>query len=158
MNPMGRNPQSKILLSDLRELIESARQDVAQRVNSTLVILYWRVGTRIRQDVLKEKRAEYGEQIVTTLSAQLVQDFGSSFSTRNLWHMLRFAEVFPDEKIVNALSTELGWTHLRVATYWIEVLPKRQLRKKLHEAILHARERMAQRKPSLLEGKDPSKP
>ncbi len=48
-----------------------------------------------------------------TLSAQLVEEFGNSFSTRNLWHMIRFAEVFPDEKIVNALSTQLGWTHFR---------------------------------------------
>ncbi len=38
---------------------------------------------------------------------------GSNFSLRNLWHMLRFAEVFPDERIVNALSTPLGWTYFR---------------------------------------------
>ncbi len=101
------------LLQDLRTLIVEARQDVARQVNSTLVLLYWRVGKRIRQDILKEKRAGYGEQIVATLSAQLVSEFGASFSTRNLWHMIRFAEVFPDEKIVNSLSTQLGWTHFR---------------------------------------------
>jgi len=104
---------SKNLLSDLRQLIIEARQQVARQVNSALVLLYWRVGTRIRQDILKQKRAEYGEQIVPTLSAQLVTEFGMGFSTRNIWHMIRFAEVFPDEKIVNALSTQLGWTHFR---------------------------------------------
>jgi hypothetical protein len=82
-------------------------------VNSALVLLYWRVGKRIRQDILKEKRAEYGEEIVPTLSTQLVPEFGEGFFTQNLWHMLRFVEVFPDEKIVNALSTQLGWTHFR---------------------------------------------
>ena len=101
------------MFKDLRELIIEARQDVARSVNSALVMLYWRVGKRIRQDVLKERRAEYGEEIVPTLSTQLTEEFGSSFSTRNLWHMIRFAEVFPDEKIVNALSTQLGWTHFR---------------------------------------------
>ncbi|HXX34368.1 MAG TPA: DUF1016 N-terminal domain-containing protein, partial [Thermodesulfobacteriota bacterium] len=104
---------SNSLFQDLRALIIEARQDVARQVNSALVLLYWRVGQRIRQDILKEKRAEYGEEIVPTLSSQLSEEFGSNFSTRNLWHMIRFAEVFSDEKIVNALSTQLGWTHFR---------------------------------------------
>jgi hypothetical protein len=103
----------KILLKDLRELIAAARQDVARQVNSALVLLYWRVGKRIRQDILKEKQAEYGEQIVSAVSRELAAESGSGFSTRNLWHMIRFAEVFPDERIVNALSTQLGWTHFR---------------------------------------------
>jgi len=59
--------KSKALLTDLRQLIAEARQDVARQVNSALVLLYWRVGKRIRQDILKEKRAEYGGQIVSAL-------------------------------------------------------------------------------------------
>ena len=61
----------KVLLKDLRSLINEARQDVARQVNSSLVLLYWRIGKRIRQDILREKRAGYGEQIVVTLSRQL---------------------------------------------------------------------------------------
>jgi hypothetical protein len=45
---------------------------VARQVNSALVVLYWRIGQRIREDILKEKRAEYGEQILPTLSAELM--------------------------------------------------------------------------------------
>ena len=48
---------SDTLFRDLRALIIEARQDVARQVNSALVLLYWRVGKRIRQDILKEKRA-----------------------------------------------------------------------------------------------------
>ena len=59
------------LLSDLRTLIAETRQDVARSVNSALIMLYWKVGQRIRQDILKEKRAGYGEEIVHALSAQL---------------------------------------------------------------------------------------
>jgi len=55
----------KALLEDLRDLVATARQDVARQVNSALVLLYWRIGKRIRQDILKEKRADYGEQIVS---------------------------------------------------------------------------------------------
>ena len=88
----------KTLLKDLRELIAEARQDVARQVNSTLVLLYWRVGKRIRQDILKEKRAEYGEQIVSAVSRELAAEFGQGFSEKNLRHMIRFAEGFPDEE------------------------------------------------------------
>lgn len=51
--------QGERLLDDLRSLILEARQDTARSVNSTLVMLYWRVGQRIRKDILKEKRASY---------------------------------------------------------------------------------------------------
>lgn len=59
------------MLRDLRHLIAETRRDVARQVNSALVLLYWRIGKRIRQDVLKEKRAEYGERIVFALRRQL---------------------------------------------------------------------------------------
>ena len=99
------------MLGDLRQLIAEARQDVARQVNSALVLLYWRVGTRIRQDILKEKRAEYGERIVATVARQLMVEFGRGFSEKSLRRMIQFAEVFPEEKIVVSLMRQLGWTH-----------------------------------------------
>ena len=71
------------------------------------------MGRRIRQDILKEKRAEYGEKIVAALGRQLEVEFGRRFSEKNLRRMVQFAEVFPDEKIVAALRRQLGWTHFR---------------------------------------------
>ena len=59
------------LVADVREMILAARQTVAQGVNSALVLLYWKIGQRIRKDILKEKRAEYGEKILHALSAKL---------------------------------------------------------------------------------------
>ena len=64
------------LLSDLREMILQARQAAAVAVNLSLTMLYWRVGRRIREDVLGAQRADYGEQIVATLSRQLSAEFG----------------------------------------------------------------------------------
>jgi predicted nuclease of restriction endonuclease-like (RecB) superfamily len=107
----------KALLKDLRDLIHEARQDVARQVNSALVLLYWRVGKRIRHDILKEKRAGYGKEIVPTLSRQLVREFGNGYSRPNLFRMIRFAEVFPDEQIVSTLSRQLGWSH------FVEIIP-----------------------------------
>jgi predicted nuclease of restriction endonuclease-like (RecB) superfamily len=106
-------PGAKVLLTELRELILSARQAVAQTVNATLTMLYWEIGRRIRQDVLKSKRAGYGEQIVAALGRQLERDFGRGFGEKNLHRMIQFATVFPDEKIVAALRRQLGWTHFK---------------------------------------------
>ncbi|MBI2224735.1 MAG: hypothetical protein HYU44_07210 [Betaproteobacteria bacterium] len=52
------------MILDLRELIPQARERVARAVDSALTTLYWHVGRRIRQDILKEERAEYGTKIL----------------------------------------------------------------------------------------------
>ncbi len=100
------------LLDDLRSLIESARLRVAVGVNAEMVLLYWRMGTRIRQDVLGEARAAYGKRIVETVADQLTAAYGRGFSRPNLFRMLRFAEVYPDAKIVSTLSRQLSWSHI----------------------------------------------
>jgi len=101
------------LLLEVRGLILAARENVARAVNAGLTLLYWEIGNRIRRDVLQEKRADYGERIVSALGTQLTAEFGRGFNARNLFRMIRFAEVFPDFKIVSALRTQLGWTHFR---------------------------------------------
>jgi predicted nuclease of restriction endonuclease-like (RecB) superfamily len=94
-------------------LIAEARQDVARQVNSALVLLYWRVGQRIRQDILKEKRADYGRHIVSAVGRELTAEFGQGFSEKGLWRMVQFAEAFPRERIVATLSRQLGWSHFK---------------------------------------------
>jgi len=84
------------LLAELRDLIESTRAGVAQAVNSALVLLYWQVGHRIRTEILKSRRAAYGEQIISTLSRQLAAEFGNGYSRPNLFRMRRFAELSDD--------------------------------------------------------------
>jgi predicted nuclease of restriction endonuclease-like (RecB) superfamily len=99
------------LLGDIRALIQAAREQTARAVNSASVGLYWNIGRRIRQDILQEKRAGYGEQIVNSLSTHLSAEYGRGFGRRSLFRMLQFAESFPDPEIVSALSTQLGWSH-----------------------------------------------
>ncbi|MBU0701948.1 hypothetical protein KKE26_11790 [bacterium] len=70
------------------------------------------MGKRINEEVLKDKRAEYGKQIVATLWRQLVKEYGSSFSEKNLRRMMQFASVFPDHEIVVSLIRQLSWTHI----------------------------------------------
>ena len=107
------NRPARALVTDVRDMIRQARAGVARAVDSGLVTLYWHVGRRIREDILKARRAEYGEKIVSALGTQLSAEFGRGFGVRNLFRMVRFAEAFPDESIVSALRTLLGWTHFR---------------------------------------------
>ena len=85
------------LASEVREMILQAREGVARAVDSALTTLYWHVGLRVRQDILKEKRAGYGEKIVHALSALLVAEFGRGFAVRNLFNMIRFARASSDK-------------------------------------------------------------
>lgn len=105
------------VVADIRRMIESARGRVASYANAELTMLYWRVGGRIRREVLRGKRAAYGEEIVSTVSRQLAMEYGDGFSTKNLRHMVRFAEVFPGEEIVSALSSVLSWSHFKELLY-----------------------------------------
>jgi len=105
------------LLKDLRSLIEEARVRVASAVNYETVRLNWRLGERIWREILGKERAEYGKQIVDALSRQLAAEYGRGFTRANLFHMIRFAQTYPDEEIVYALSRQLSWTHLRTLMY-----------------------------------------
>ncbi|WP_434782587.1 PDDEXK nuclease domain-containing protein [Ferrovum myxofaciens] len=107
-------PASGALLGDIRALIYAARQRAAVAVNSELSMLYWRIGQRIHTQVLSGQRAGYGEEIVSTLAAQLVRDYGGSFAEKNLRRMVQFASTFPDEQIVVSLIRQLSWTHFIV--------------------------------------------
>ena len=99
------------LFADISRLIEKSRQYVSVQANSTLTLLFWQIGKRINENILKNKRADYGRQVVITLAGQLTEKYGRSFEVRNLRRMVQFTAQFPDAKIVSTLSTQLSWSH-----------------------------------------------
>lgn len=99
------------LFTDLAQIIEQGKNQLVKQVNSTITLVYWQVGKRINDDVLFNQRAEYGKQIVPTVSAQLEKQYGRQFTEKNLRRMMRFAEVFPDFEIVAPLVRQLSWSH-----------------------------------------------
>lgn len=112
------------LLEDIRRLIEEAREAVATTVNVGMTMLYWHIGRRINKEVLRGKRADYGEEIVSTVSRQMEMEYGRGFSTKNIRHMIRFFEVFPDDRIVSTLSRQLSWSHFKEIIYLKQPLQK----------------------------------
>ena len=74
-------------------------------------MLFWHVGNQILTQTLQNKRADYGKQIVVTLSRELVERFGNNFEDRNLRRMIQFAEQYSDLEKVVTLSRVLSWSH-----------------------------------------------
>uniref|UniRef100_A0A832H125 DUF1016 domain-containing protein n=1 Tax=Oscillatoriales cyanobacterium SpSt-402 TaxID=2282168 RepID=A0A832H125_9CYAN len=113
-------PSSNTLISEIRQLIDETRVGVAIAVNASLTLLYWKIGQRLQTEILKGERAEYGKEILATLSQQLTQDYGSGFSYSMLTRMMQFAQAFPEQAVVVALSQALSWSHFK------ELLPLAQ--------------------------------
>ncbi|MCF6347536.1 MAG: PDDEXK nuclease domain-containing protein [Flavobacteriaceae bacterium] len=103
--------KNNLLVSDLKKIIESGKNQIAQTVNVTLIATYWHIGKRINNEILQNKRAEYGKQIVSTLGRELTETYGKGFSAKYLRKMMRFNEVFIDFTIVASVMRQLSWTH-----------------------------------------------
>ncbi|MBB6002331.1 YhcG family protein [Arcicella rosea] len=122
------NQTEQVLVTELSLLIEQSHQQVVAQANSTLTLLFWQVGKRINEDILQNKRADYGKQIVPTVSAQLEIRFGRNFTEKNVRRMIKFAEQFPDLSIVVPLARQLSWSH------FVELLPLKDQEAKLFYA------------------------
>lgn len=114
---MDREPKKELsmtmpnprLLTEIRGLIETARQQVVRAVNSSMVQTYWHIGRLIIEDEQQgEARAAYGKQQLLRLSQELTKEFGKGFDVTNLRNMRRFYEAFPNRETV---SPELSWSH-----------------------------------------------
>ena len=130
--------ENKNLVVELKSLIASTKEQVAISVNSSLTLMYWQIGYKINEDILKNSRAEYGNEIVHAVSRQLVEEFGSGFSRANLFHMIKFSQVFDDFEIVSTLSRQLSWSHFKEIMYMDDSLEERQkISKYLDEKLIH---------------------
>ncbi len=89
---MSNDIQKENLFSELSALIEQTRSAVVAQANYALTLLFWKIGRRVNEEILQNKRAEYGGQIVVTLSRQLAKKYGRNFEEKNFRRMLQFAE------------------------------------------------------------------
>lgn len=105
------------LILDIRELIDSSKNTIAKTISSSMTLLYWRIGERIKKDIIKSDRAEYGQGIVRSLSKSLSTEYGRGFTYSSLTRMVKFYEYMNDLEIVATLSQQLTWSHI------IELLP-----------------------------------
>ncbi len=122
---MSKELSNQELFIDIKSLIKTSKEQVGVTVNSAMSMLYWQIGKRVNDEVLGNSRAQYGKQIVASLADELTKEYGRGWSEKNLRHMMRFADVFLDEKIVLSLIRQLSWTHI-LAIIPIEDSTKRE--------------------------------
>ena len=113
------------MFDEISALIEQSRRAIYAQASGTTILLFWKIGQRINSDVLENRRADYGKQVVSQVAAQLSDKYGRGFEIRNLRRMMQFAEQFPDFEIVSPLATQLSWAHI------IEILPLKTKEAKL---------------------------
>lgn len=118
------NGNLNVLASEIKQLIEQSRNRVAVQVNSAATILYWNIGKRIRKEVLKGQRAEYGKRVLSELGKELTSTFGRGWGEQQLRHCVRCSEIFADEQILYTLCTELSWSHIRQLMFIDDILKR----------------------------------
>ena len=133
--------QNNVLFQDVCLIIDQAQAYAYRLVNETLIKRNWLLGMRIQHEVLKDKRAEYGEQVVKVLAKELTAKYGEGFTWRNLYNYVDFyltyrsfflkenGESANAQTILHALSAKsenifhalrakspikLSWTHYRI--------------------------------------------
>lgn len=120
----------KDLLKDACAIIEQAQVAAYRSIDETLIKRNWLLGLRIQHEVLKGKRADYGEKVVKMLAKELVKQFGSGFGQANLYHFIAFYNCFPDffyavsRKSENLQATPLSFT----TDLYEQIEPTRKLR------------------------------
>ena len=116
-------------VSDIKYILENARQQAYTSINREMVKAYWEIGKRIVEEEQQgEKRAGYGKQILKILSHELSSEFGKGFDERELRRIRQFYLTFP---IRDTLRPELNWSHYRLL---IRVTNEKARAYYLHEA------------------------
>ena len=120
------------LYNDACSIIEQAQVSAYRSIDEIIIKRNWLLGLRIHHEVLKEQRAEYGEQIIKNLSKSLTAKYGSGFTKTNLYNYIGFYQNWPeffhavsgksldmiDDDILQSLTAKspirLSWTHYNI--------------------------------------------
>lgn len=112
IKPEGREPMNgayKQLLTDIGQLIANGRKQILSTVNTAMLQMYWGIGQHIVEyEQNGEIRAQYGKSLLSTISKDLTQLYGSGFNRNNLQYMRKLYMAFPN---CTTLSCKLSWSH-----------------------------------------------
>jgi predicted nuclease of restriction endonuclease-like (RecB) superfamily len=76
-----------------------------------MILSYWEIGERLKKEILKDKRATYGQEVVKKVSEKLTLEYGRGYSKASLLRMVQVYTIFSDKQIVVTLSRQLSWSH-----------------------------------------------
>ncbi|WP_376777578.1 YhcG family protein [Flavobacterium covae] len=102
-------------IQEIKQILSQARQKTYQAINTAMVEAYWNIGRKIVEEEQNGKeRAQYGKEIIKTISIELTREFGKGFSERNIRNFRQFFIAFPEVEIWQTLSAKLNWSHFQL--------------------------------------------
>ena len=108
-NSLKINPDVSSVVSEIRSVMDAARNNVARQVNNELLSAYWNIGRIICEyEQTLPERADYGKNTLQLLSKELTKELGKGFSRANLYNMRLFYLTY---KNFQSLTGKLTWTH-----------------------------------------------
>lgn len=103
------NPNYNRLISDIGNLLNNGRRQMAVAVNTAMVQTYWNIGKYIVEfEQNGNERAEYGSDLINRLSRDLTERYGKGFGKSNLLYIRKLYITFPKSGTVSHLLT---WSH-----------------------------------------------
>ena len=101
--------QNQSVINEIKQILTEAREKVARTVNNELLLAYWNIGRVIvESEQAGSEKAEYGKQLLKSLSKELTRELGKGFSRSNLQNMRLLYLNYP---ICQSLSGKLSFTH-----------------------------------------------
>lgn len=112
-------------INQVKVEIKQSQNNAILSVNRELLLLYWKVGKRILENI---NSSDWGSKIIPKLSKELKEAFPDlkGFSERNLKYMRRLAEEYPDYEFVQQVVAQLSWSHNLVLLDRIKGLSQRR--------------------------------
>lgn len=105
-------PYNSDFINDIKQIVAQARQKTYTAINSAMVDAYWQMGKRIvEQEQQGKDRANYGSQLLKSLSKELTTEFGKGFSANSLYYFRQFYLAFPEK--LPTLWGILTWSHYK---------------------------------------------
>ena len=101
--------------NDICSIIEAGCRKAYAEISRGMIETYWNLGRRIVEEEQKgNRRAEYGTQLIDSLSNALTHKYGKGFSKRNLAYFRTFYQVVPDLAILQTRLQNLSWSHFTI--------------------------------------------
>ena len=108
------NTPATAYITEIKDIFAAARANAYRAVHAEMGSAYWQIGQRIVQEEQNgQERAQYGKEIIKTLSAELTRKFGKGFGERSLRNMRQFYLYFQDIEIWKTPFSNLGWSHFQ---------------------------------------------
>jgi len=99
------------LYTNIKTIIDISKQQATIQLNNTMVLSYWEIGKELKEEILKDKRATYGKEVVKKISEKLTLEYGRGYSKASLLRMIQVYSFFSEKEIVVTLSRQLSWSH-----------------------------------------------